>query len=101
MARFALALQGGVLLKKETLARMITPAEDARRASHRLRPRLVLGERGGRREAWHTGGQPQVSTVLYMQPDRRVAVALLANLEGIGPALLELARQLAAASTAR
>jgi hypothetical protein len=58
---------------------------------------LFLAERDGVREAWHTGGQPQVSTVLYMQPDRRVAVVLLTNLEGIGPVLLDLARQIAAA----
>jgi len=51
--------------------------------------------RGTRREAYHVGGQPQVSTVLYMQPDVGVAVAILANLEGIENALLDLARQVA------
>jgi hypothetical protein len=40
-----------------------------------------------------------VSTVLYMQPDRRVAVAVLTNLEGIGPVLLDLARQIASIAT--
>ena len=101
VARFAMALQGGVLLQKDTLARMMTrqATRDGRVTGSGLG--LFLGEREGVREAWHTGGQPQVSTVLYMQPDRRVAVAVLTNLEGIGPALLELARQLATASTAR
>jgi CubicO group peptidase (beta-lactamase class C family) len=97
VARFAMALQGGVLLQKDTLARMMTrqATRDGRLTTTGLG--LFLGEREGVREAWHTGGQPQVSTVLYMQPDRRVAVVLLTNLEGIGPTLLQLARDIAAA----
>jgi CubicO group peptidase (beta-lactamase class C family) len=97
VARFAMALQGGVLLQKETLARMMTrqATRDGKLTGTGLG--LFLAERDGVREAWHTGGQPQVSTVLYMQPDRRVAVVLLTNLEGIGPVLLDLARQIAAA----
>jgi len=99
VARFAMALQGGVLLQKDTLARMMTrqATRDGRVTGTGLG--LFLGEREGVREAWHTGGQPQVSTVLYMQPNRRVAVALLTNLEGIGPVLLDLARQIAAIAT--
>jgi serine beta-lactamase-like protein LACTB len=99
VARFAMALQGGVLLQKETLARMMTrqTTRDGRLTGTGLG--VFLGGREGVREAWHTGGQPQVSTVLYMQPDRRVAVALLTNLEGIGPALLDLARQIATLTT--
>lgn len=99
VARFAMALQGGVLLQKDTLARMMTrqTTRDGRVTGTGLG--LFLGEREGVREAWHTGGQPQVSTVLYMQPDRRMAVALLTNLEGIGPVLLDLARQIAAIAT--
>ena len=49
----------------------------------------------GRREVYHVGGQPRVSTVLYMRPDQDVAVVLLANLEGVSAPLLELARQAA------
>ncbi|HVR71854.1 MAG TPA: serine hydrolase domain-containing protein [Vicinamibacteria bacterium] len=94
VARFAMALQGGVLLQKETIARMMTrqATRDGKLTGTGLG--LFLAERDGVREAWHTGGQPQVSTVLYMQPDRRVAVAVLTNLEGIGPVLLDLARQI-------
>lgn len=95
VARFAMALQGGVLLQKETLARMLTrqSTRDGRLTGSGLG--LFLGERRGLKEAWHTGGQPRVSTVLYMRPERRLAVVLLTNLEGIGPALLELARLIA------
>jgi hypothetical protein len=62
---------------------------------------IFLGDRLGVREAWHTGGQQRVSTVLYMQPGRRLAVVLLANLEGVRDPLLELARQIADAMAAR
>ena len=49
----------------------------------------VLGRRGTRREAYHVGGQPQVSTVVYMLPEAGVAVAILADLEGVENGLLD------------
>jgi hypothetical protein len=45
---------------------------------------------------YHTGGQPKVSTVLYLLPDAGVAVALLANLENVERDLLAVAREAAA-----
>jgi serine beta-lactamase-like protein LACTB len=94
VARFAMALQGGALLQRETLARMMTrqAVRDGRFTGSGLG--LFVSERLGVREAWHTGGQPQVSNVLYMQPERRLAVVILTNLEGIGSALMEAARQI-------
>jgi hypothetical protein len=53
------------------------------------------GERNHHREAWHTGGQERVSTVIYWQPESGVVVALLSNLQGVQPALVDLARRLA------
>ena len=38
----------------------------------------------GEREAFHGGITPGVSTVLYLLPDRRFAVAIMMNLEGVG-----------------
>ena len=95
VARFASALQRGLLLKPETLQMALTPQKlrGGRATGYGLG--WVVGRRGGKREAYHVGGQPQVSTVLYMQPDAGVAVAILANLEGIENALLDLARQAA------
>ena len=95
VARFAVALHSGALLKKETREQMF--------ARQRTRDGKLTGYGLGwavatdraRREVYHLGGQPRVSTMLYMLPDRGVAVALLANLEGVGTPLLELARQLA------
>jgi CubicO group peptidase (beta-lactamase class C family) len=95
VARFASALQRGLLLKPETLQMALIPQKlrGGRATGYGLG--WAVGRRGTRREAYHVGGQPQVSTVLYMQPDAGVAVAILANLEGVENALLDLARQLA------
>jgi CubicO group peptidase (beta-lactamase class C family) len=99
VARFASALQRGLLLKPETLQMALAPQKLRGGQATGYGLGWVVGRRdtrrGARREAYHVGGQPQVSTVLYMQPDAGVAVAILANLEGIENALLDLARQAA------
>jgi CubicO group peptidase (beta-lactamase class C family) len=51
-----------------------------------------IGEWKGRLEISHTGGQERVSTVLYLQPDRGLAVVVLTNLQGARPT--DLARTL-------
>ncbi len=93
LARFALALQQGVLLRPETLAQMWTPQKtrDGRETSYGLG--WSLSEERGRREVFHTGGQPRVSTLLYLRPQERLAIVLLSNLEGAR--LIGLARQIA------
>ena len=95
VARFASALQRGVLLKPETFQMALTPQKLRGGGATGYGLGWVLERRRGRREAYHVGGQPQVSSVLYMQPDAGVAIAILANLEGVENALLELARQAA------
>jgi serine beta-lactamase-like protein LACTB len=94
MARFAAAIQGGALLKPETLRHMFVAqhTRDGRRTGYGLG--WLVGTWRGRREVWHHGGQPQVSTLLYMQPERRFAIVILANLEGVSPALTNVAREL-------
>jgi CubicO group peptidase (beta-lactamase class C family) len=99
VARFASALQRGLLLKPETLQMALAPQKLRGGQATGYGLGWVVGRRdtrrGARREAYHVGGQPQVSSVLYMQPDAGVAIAILANLEGIENALLDLARQAA------
>lgn len=96
VARFASAVQRGVLLKPETVQMALTPQKvrGGRATGYGLG--WVLGRRGTRREVYHVGGQPQVSTVVYMLPDFGVAVAILADLEGVESGLLDVARQVAA-----
>jgi len=96
VARFAMALQGGVLLNRDSLVRMLSrqKTRDGKAVGYGLG--FFLTEKDGIREAWHTGGQQRVSNVLYLQPDRRIAVVLLTNLEGIQPQITDLAREIAA-----
>jgi serine beta-lactamase-like protein LACTB len=94
VARFALALQSETLLKRGTLRRMFAAQKtlDGRTTGYGLGWRV--GTWKGHREVWHHGGQPRVSTLLYMQPDRKLAIVFLANLENVWPQLTDLARQL-------
>ena len=96
-ARFGSALLSGRLLSEATLAQMLTrqKTKDGRLTGYGLG--LTLGQRDGRPEAWHTGGQERVSTAVYLSLDTSVrdrgrAVAILSNLEGVQPDLLALAR---------
>ena len=98
VARFGSALGSGRLLSPAVLEQMLTKqrVRDGRLTGYGLG--LTIGERDGRREAWHTGGQERVSTVLYLDPDRSVprggrAIAILTNLEGVQPHILALARR--------
>ena len=95
MARFGAALLSGRLLKPETFHAMLEPQQtrDRKRTAYGLGFRV--GAWKGRPEAWQHGGQPQVSTLLYLRPGQGVAVAILCNLEGVAPALLDLAREIA------
>jgi CubicO group peptidase (beta-lactamase class C family) len=95
VAKFAIALQRGALLKPSTAQ----AAWGRQRTSDRKLTGFGLGwivaVTEGRTEVYHTGGQPRVSAVLYMVPRQGLAVVLLCNLEGVSTALLDLAREIA------
>jgi len=95
VGRFALALHSGALLKKETREQMFVRqrTRDGKPTGYGLG--WAVGTDRGRREVYHIGGQPKVSTVLYMLPDSGLAVVFLSNLEGVGTPLLDLAREVA------
>src|SRR5262249_45026513 len=95
VARFASALLRGVLLKPDTLKTAFTPQTVRGGRATGYGPGGGLGRTGGGREVYHVGGQPQVSTVVYMLPDAGLAVVVLSDLEGVENALLDLTRQLA------
>ena len=102
VARFGLALLSGRLLGRADAA----ADADARRGcapagSTGFGLGLTVGTRNGRkREAWHTGGQERVSTLLYLRPDSGVVVAVLSNLEQVQTPLLDLGRRIADLLTA-
>ncbi|HET8645122.1 MAG TPA: serine hydrolase, partial [Vicinamibacteria bacterium] len=83
------------LIKPGTLKQMWTAQKTRDRRSSGYGLGFVVARRGGEREIYHAGGQSRVSTLLYLRPDRRMAVVLLTNLEGIGGPLLDLGRQIA------
>lgn len=95
LAKFASALQTGRLVRAKTLEQMWTrqKTRDGRETSYGLG--WGLSEREGLREVAHSGAQQRVSTLLYMLPEKGLAVVLMANLEGV-ERRTELARQIAA-----
>ena len=96
LARFAVAIWNGTLLKPQTRREMFTSqrTRDGKRTGYGLGWALS-GGRKGRTEVFHRGDQQRVTSLLYTQPDRGVAVVLFANLEGIGSHLYALAREIA------
>jgi serine beta-lactamase-like protein LACTB, mitochondrial len=83
LARFAVALQTGKLLKPETLELMYAPqkTKDGKETSYGLG--WGVGKRPtGERTVGHSGGQQRISTFLHMQPEQGLAVVIMSNLEG-------------------
>ena len=94
LARFALALESGKLLKSETRKTMFSKQKtrDGEDVDYGLG--WSLSRHQGRDEVWHAGRMHGVTAMLYMLPDRNCAVALVANLEHAE--LIDLARSIAA-----
>ena len=93
VARFAAALMAGKLLKPETLETMWTGQKPKAGQSIGYGLGWLLASHKGVREVSHSGAQARVSTMLYLRPERKVAVVVLTNLEGL--ILIDLARDLA------
>jgi CubicO group peptidase (beta-lactamase class C family) len=82
LALFAKALLEDKLLKPETRSMMWTSqsTKSGRITAYGLGWSVTRFR--GQREVFHPGAQSQVSTMLYLRPERKVAVAVLSNLEG-------------------
>jgi serine beta-lactamase-like protein LACTB len=93
VARFAAALQQGVLVRPDTTAAMF--ARQRTRSGRYVGYGLGWGVQRwkGRSEILHSGSQERVNNVVYMLPDRGLVVVVLTNLEGCRPT--DLARRLA------
>ena len=91
LCRFAHALVSGRLIGEELRDAMWTSqtTADGRATGYGLG--WTVRAENGRRVVSHSGAQPQVSTLLVLDPERRTAVALMANLEGEAKALRALA----------
>ena len=90
MARFAIAVESGALVKPETLARMTTRQ---RTRSGEETPYGLGWYVGGPKDRpgafWHGGVQKGVTSTIYLEPANKFAVAILTNLEGGGMLGLE------------
>jgi CubicO group peptidase (beta-lactamase class C family) len=84
LARFAVAVQSGKLLRRETLEQMFTrqKTSDGKKTNYGL-GWGVNTRQGGQRIIGHSGAQQRVSTSLHMQPDQGLAVVLMADIEDV------------------
>ncbi|MBW3671911.1 MAG: beta-lactamase family protein [Acidobacteria bacterium] len=97
LARFAAAVMNHELIAEETLDQMLEPVRlrNGEIVEYGFGWGLFPGETWyGEREAFHGGVTPQVSGMLYLLPDRKFAVAILTNLEGV-PGRTALAAEIA------
>jgi CubicO group peptidase (beta-lactamase class C family) len=83
LAAFVIALQSGVLVKRETFERMATRqrTRDGKETPYGL-GWYVDGIEGWSGVVWHGGVQKGVTSTLVLRPKDRCAVAILTNLEG-------------------
>ena len=91
IARFAIALQRGVLLKTETFQQMLIPMKtgDGQESPYFG---WFIRERNGAKVLTHGGSQQGTSTLLYIAPTKGFALVLMANMEDVNQ--VELATQL-------
>ncbi|HKQ05790.1 MAG TPA: serine hydrolase domain-containing protein [Blastocatellia bacterium] len=95
LARFAIAVQTGVLVKPETLAQMWTRQKTRNGNETTYGLGWQIGAHNGLKDVSHGGAQQRVSTYLYMIPEKGLAVVVMANMEDVGGSLNKLSRQIA------
>jgi len=95
LARFHIALDEGKLLKPETLKQMYTPyrLRDGSDTTYGL-GWMVSKDDGGRTWIAHSGGATGGTTYLLRDPSRKLAVAILCNVQN-APGLRDLAIKIA------
>lgn len=100
LARFHIALNTGKLLQPETLEEMYTPFKlaDGNETNYGLGWQIYKDDQG-RRWINHGGGATGGSTYLLRQPESKLAVAIMCNVQNAGDRL-ELALKIIEAATA-
>ena len=82
LARFAIALNRGKLLRKDTVERMFTRSATRDGKPLSYGQGVFISEWQGKRRVSHGGGQQGTSTLLQLFPDSGAALAIMCNLEG-------------------
>lgn len=101
LARFAIAIESGALLKPETVSLMLQSqtTTDGKPTGYGLGWSIDSDDdtdaESNTVEVSHLGQMPRVSNVLLLRPNEHSAVVLLSNLEGQGGRLLDLAHTIA------
>lgn len=95
LARFDIALNGGRLLRPDTLERMYTSARLTNGNATGYGLGWMLSQEGGRLLVAHSGGATGGTTYMLREPKARLAAIVLTNLDNV-PRLRELAEQLLA-----
>src|SRR5579862_6388868 len=82
LAKFAIAMQSGKLVKPESATLMYTPQKtrDGKPTGYGMGWGTV--DQDSVKGVAHSGGQSGTSTELFMEPDKGFAVAIMCNLEG-------------------
>ncbi|MFQ5723193.1 MAG: serine hydrolase domain-containing protein, partial [Terriglobia bacterium] len=83
LARFAIAVNTGVLLEKESLEQMWTRQQTAADRKTLYGLGWSVRDYDARRVITHGGGQAGTSTFLALLPDTGTAVAVMCNLERV------------------
>lgn len=108
MARFAIALQNGTLIKKESfelmtgnylskeiIERTFAPAKPPPGLELGYGFGWIIGTKKRKDSVWHGGVQQGVTTVIYILPKERMALSIMTNLEGEGSEIENIADQVA------
>jgi len=95
LARFDIALNGGRLLKPESLEQMYTSARLTSGNATGYGLGWMISQDGGRRRVAHSGGATGGTTFMLREPKARLASVILTNLDNV-PRLRDLAEQLIA-----
>ncbi len=81
LVKFAMALNEGKLVKKDSVRMMTTPQKLRDGSSTTYGMGFVIGQVDGRVSVSHSGGQQGITTNLEMFPAESVAIAVMTNLE--------------------
>ena len=81
MARFAVAVSSGQLVKQETLEKMWTKPKtrDGKESGYAVG--FLVGEQNGQKRVFNDGSQAGTRTYLFLLPKEKFAVVLMTNLE--------------------
>jgi CubicO group peptidase (beta-lactamase class C family) len=97
LARFAARLQGGDVVRPTTFAQMATKERTTDGLEVPYGYGLIIGEIQDLLPGavWHGGVQQGFTTMVYMLPKERIALAILVNLEGVPGSLAPFTNELA------